>query len=139
MMGGIRGKNTKPELSLRKALHARGFRYRLHRKGLPASPDLVFPRYRAVCFIHGCFWHRHPGCRYATTPKTREDFWEAKFAATVERDDRSRTRLLQAGWRVAIVWECSLRGKRLAATVSQVADWLVGESPAFSTDSQSED
>ena len=135
MMGGIRGKNTKPELSLRRALHARGFRYRLHRKGLPGSPDLVFLRYRAVCFVHGCFWHRHPGCRYATMPKTREDFWETKFAATVARDERSRARLLDAGWRVAVVWECSLRGNRLLTTVSEVAEWLVSDSPAYSTDS----
>lgn len=139
MMGGIRGKDTRPELSLRKALHARGFRYRLHGKTLPGKPDLVFPRYRAVCFVHGCFWHRHPGCRYTTTPATRHDFWQAKFAANVARDERNYHRLFQEGWRVAIVWECSLRGDGLAATVSRLADWLTGDSPEFSTDSRAED
>ena len=133
IMAAIRGKDTKPELVLRKALHARGFRYRLHGKGLPGRPDLVFPKYHAVCFIHGCFWHRHESCRYATTPKTREDFWKAKFAATVARDERSHARLLETGWRVAIVWECSLRGNRLKVTVSEIAEWLASDSPAYST------
>ena len=133
IMAGIRGKDTKPELALRKALHACGFRYRLHAKRLPGKPDLVFPSHRAVCFVHGCFWHRHPGCRYATMPKTHTDFWEAKFAATVTRDRQSRTQLLQEGWRVAVVWECSLRGKRLPATISKVADWLLSDSATFTT------
>ena len=137
-MAGIRGKDTKPEVSLRKALHARGFRYRLHGKDLSGRPDIVFSKHRAVCFIHGCFWHRHKGCRYATTPKTRTDFWEAKFAATIARDLRSHTRLRQAGWRVAVVWECSLRGDGLGATVSRLASWLVGDSPEFSTDYEAE-
>ena len=138
-MAGVRGKDTKPELALRKALHARGFRYRLHAKRLPGNPDLVFARHRAVCFVHGCFWHRHPGCRYATTPKTHTDFWDAKFAATVARDRRNRIRLLQEGWRVAVVWECSLRGKGLPATVSRLANWLAGDAPEFSTDSPPEE
>ena len=137
IMAAIGGKDTKPELALRKALHARGFRYRLHRKGLPGRPDLVFPKYRAVCFIHGCFWHQHPGCKEATKPKSRTEFWEGKFAATEARDQRSRARLLEAGWRVAIVWECSLRGKHLMATVSEIAEWLTSDSSAYSTDSQS--
>jgi len=136
IMAAIRGKDTKPELVLRKALHARGFRYRLHRKELPGKPDLVFPKHRAVCFVHGCFWHRHQNCRYATTPKTRMDFWDAKFSATVARDQQSRTRLMKAGWRVAVIWECSLRGKSLESTVSQIADWLASDSPEFSTDPQ---
>ena len=139
VMARIRGKNTKPELTLRKALHARGFRYRLHRMGLPGRPDLVFPKHRAVCFIHGCFWHRHRGCRYATTPKTRPDFWEAKFSATVARDQRTCTRLLEAGWRVAVVWECSLRGKGLENTVTHISNWLASDSPTFSTDAPRED
>ena len=137
IMAAIRGQDTKPELALRKALHARGFRYRLHGKGLPGKPDLVFPKYHAVCFIHGCFWHRHQDCRYATTPKTNARFWGTKFSATVARDQRSRTRLLEAGWRVAIVWECSLRGTRLQATVSEIAEWLANDSPAYTTDSRS--
>ena len=133
IMSAIRGKDTKPELALRMALHARGFRYRLHRQELPGRPDLVFPKHRAVCFIHGCFWHRHKGCRYATTPKTNANFWEAKLATTVRRDQRNHTRLLEAGWRVAVVWECSLRGENLQGTASQIADWLVSNSPEFLT------
>ena len=136
IMAAIRGKDTKPELALRKALHTRGFRYRLHAKGLPGKPDLVFPKYHAVCFIHGCFWHRHQDCRYATTPKTSVPFWETKFSATVARDQRNHTALLKAGWRVAIVWECSLRGKRLMATVSAIEEWLASDSKAYSTDPQ---
>jgi len=138
IMAGIRSKDTKPELALRKALHARGFRYRLHGKGLPGKPDLVFPKYHAVCFIHGCFWHQHPGCKEATRPKSRTEYWEAKFAATETRDKRSRARLLEAGWRVAIVWECALRGKRLLATVPEIAEWLASDSREYTTDSQSE-
>jgi len=136
MMAAIRGKDTKPELALRKALHARGFRYRLHGKNLPGKPDLVFPKHRAVCFVHGCFWHRHQNCRYATTPKTSRHFWENKFSATVARDRRNHTRLLKAGWRVAIVWECALRGKRFMATVSEIEEWLTSNSPEYSTDPQ---
>jgi len=138
MMAGIRGKDTRPELSLRKALHARGFRYRLHDKRLPGRPDLVFPKHRAVCLVHGCFWHRHPGCKYATTPATRTDFWQAKLAGNVARDERHRQQLLQAGWRIAVVWECSLRGKRLMATVSEIEEWLTSNSPEYSTDPQPE-
>ena len=86
MMSGIRGKNTKPEMILRRALHARGFRYRLHGKGVPGRPDLILAKHRAVIFVHGCFWHRHEGCRYATTPATRPEYWAEKFAANVRRD-----------------------------------------------------
>lgn len=139
IMAAIRGKDTQPELSLRKALHARGFRYRLHRKGLPGRPDLVFPKHRAVCFIHGCFWHRHDGCKYATIPKSHPEFWTAKFVATVARDHRNHAALLLAGWRVAVVWECSLRGRRLGKTVSRLADWLVGDSPEVFTEIPLED
>ena len=133
MMAGIRNKDTRPELSLRKALHARGLRYRLHDRRLPGRPDLVFPKHRAVCFVHGCFWHRHPGCRYATTPATRPAFWQAKFADNVARDERNCQQLLQEGWRIAVVWECSLRGNRLESTVSQIANWIASDSPVFST------
>ena len=93
MMSGIRGKNTKPELALRRALHARGFRFRLHSGKVHGRPDLVLPKHRAVVFVHGCFWHRHEGCRYATTPSTRPEFWRAKFDANVARDSAVRTRL----------------------------------------------
>ena len=133
MMAGIRGRDTKPEWALRRGLHASGFRYRLHVRGLPGRPDLVFPRWNAVCLVHGCFWHRHPGCRYAANPATRPDFWQAKFAANVLRDQRNRRALLDEGWRVAVVWECALRGSRTPETVEALARWLRSESSEFET------
>ena len=108
-MSRIRGKDTGPELRLRSLLHRAGFRYRLHDTTLPGKPDLVFPRYRTVIFVHGCYWHRHSGCKYATTPRTRTDFWLAKFQGTVERDRRTAEALTQRGWRVITVWECELK------------------------------
>ena len=125
MMANIRSKDTKPELLLRKAMHARGFRFRLHDKRLPGSPDLVFPRYKAVVFVHGCFWHRHKGCRFATTPATRPDFWADKFQTNVERDKRHETALQAAGWRVATVWECEIRSS-VEASADELAGWLSG-------------
>ena len=125
MMRNIRGKDTKPELLLRRALHARGFRYRLHQKGLPGRPDLVFPKYRAAVFVHGCFWHRHPGCPKATTPATRTDFWQNKFAENTARDRRNIDQLQEAGWRVLVVWECELARSSIDATVHRVSDWFV--------------
>ena len=127
MMSGMRGKNTKPELALRRALHARGFRFRLHSSKVPGRPDLVLPKHRAVVFVHGCFWHRHEGCRYATSPATRQAFWQAKFDANVARDNAVRTTLLDDGWRVATVWECALRKlERVSATTDLLAAWLPG-------------
>jgi DNA mismatch endonuclease (patch repair protein) len=108
-MAGIRGKDTKPELALRRALHARGFRLRLHLNAVHGRPDLVLPKYRAVVFVHGCFWHRRESCRYTITPSTRQKFWQGKFAANVARDAAVRGKLLKDGWRVATVWECALR------------------------------
>lgn len=129
MMRGIRGKDTKPELSLRRALHARGFRYRLHKKGLLGRPDLVFPKYHAAVFVHGCFWHRHKGCRYATTPSTRADFWMAKFEANVVRDSAVRAGLLDASWRVATIWECALRKpEQVVVATDLLSKWLLAES-----------
>jgi len=109
MMSGIRAKDTRPEIKLRKYLHSAGFRYRLHVRGLPGSPDVVLPRYRLAIFVHGCFWHRHRGCRYAATPATRPEFWIEKFEKNRERDMRAQSELLALGWRVAIVWECSFK------------------------------
>lgn len=106
MMSAIRSGNTKPEMILRKILHARGFRYRLHYSKLSGKPDLVFPRYRAALFVHGCFWHRHEGCKYATTPSSNEKFWADKFEKNVTRDRRAIEALLAEGWRVGVVWEC---------------------------------
>ena len=133
MMAGIGSRNTKPELVLRRALHARGFRFRLHNRKLPGTPDLVFRRFRAVCFVHGCFWHRHEGCRYTTNPATREEFWQGKFAANIERDRRNRDALLEAGWRVAIVWECALRKGIETLTVSDMEHWLRGNETVLET------
>ena len=106
IMSRIRSKDTKPELRVRKTAHAMGLRFRLHRKDLPGTPDLVFPKWRTVVFVHGCFWHRHPGCRKAYEPKSRVDFWKKKFAANVERDERTRKALEKAGWKVVVIWEC---------------------------------
>lgn len=123
-MAGIRGRNTRPEMRLRGALHALGLRYRLHARKLPGRPDLVFPRFRAVVFVHGCFWHRHAGCRLTTTPATNAVFWQTKFDGNVERDARNVAALKAAGWRVAVVWECCLRGKSVAYVAATVRDWL---------------
>ena len=133
MMAGIRSRDTKPELVLRRAIHARGLRYRLHDRQLPGSPDLVFRRFSAVCFVHGCFWHRHTGCPYATTPSTREEFWRAKFNENTERDERNRRELFHAGWRIAIVWECTLRKQAAAEMAQQLERWLHGSAPFFDT------
>ena len=108
-MSRIRGKNTQPEVRLRSLLHQAGLRFRIHRADLPGKPDVVLTRYNAVVFVNGCFWHRHAGCRYCTTPKTRADFWDKKFSDTIMRDRVKREQLEQAGWRVFTVWECELR------------------------------
>ncbi|AAS97315.1 very short patch repair endonuclease [Nitratidesulfovibrio vulgaris] len=123
MMSGIKGRNTKPERLVRSYLHAAGFRFRLHRKDLPGCPDIVLPRYRAIIFVHGCFWHRHEGCNLASFPATRVDFWESKFAANVERDRRNETALAEAGWRVIIIWECQIR----AGELSWLPDAITGQ------------
>lgn len=123
MMAGIRGSNTGPELALRKELHARGFRYRLHVSALPGRPDLVFPKYRAAVLVHGCFWHRHAGCRYTTTPTSNATFWSAKFAVNVARDKRNLFSLQDASWRTAVVWECQIRNDPRTAA-DDLAQWL---------------
>ncbi|WP_343577785.1 DNA mismatch endonuclease Vsr [Pseudomonas sp.] len=122
MMSGIRGRDTKPEITVRKFLHARGYRFRLHRKDLPGRPDIVLPRFRTCIFIHGCFWHHHKGCRFATLPKTRADFWAQKLKDNVERDRRAQEALLRKGWRVMTIWECELKHPEaaLAALLGQL-------------------
>lgn len=110
MMSGIRGTNTKPELLLRKGLHKRGFRFRLHDRALPGKPDIVLPRYRAVIFAHGCFWHGHD-CHLFKWPSTRPEFWQTKIARNQAVDARSEAALAEAGWRQAIIWECALKGR----------------------------
>lgn len=131
MMAGIRGANTKPEIGLRRALHRHGFRFRLHDTRLPGRPDIVLPRYRAVIFVHGCFWHRHQGCHWCTTPTSRSDFWNAKFRSNVERDKRHLRSLQESGWRVATVWECALRREGQADTVRELTDWLSSTEPTY--------
>lgn len=126
MMAGIRGTNTKPELILRKGLHARGFRFRLHDKALPGKPDIVFPRYRAVIFAHGCFWHGHD-CHLFKWPSTRPEFWQQKIGRNREVDAISETALADAGWRRAVVWECALKGRTklpLEEVIGSCAEWL---------------
>ncbi|WP_183097108.1 very short patch repair endonuclease [Mesorhizobium sp. YM1C-6-2] len=108
-MSRIRGRDTAPEMLLRSLLHRAGFRFRLHARQLPGRPDVVLPRYRTAIFVHGCFWHRHPGCRNATTPTTRREFWQEKFDGNVSRDARNRIALEAAGWTVLTVWECKLK------------------------------
>jgi len=108
-MSRIRGKDTKPEMLIRRGLHARGLRYRLHDRSLPGRPDLVFPKYRTVVFIHGCFWHAH-GCSLSKLPATRQDFWQAKLGANAARDRKAVYALRAGGWRVLVIWECALRG-----------------------------
>lgn len=107
-MSLIRGKDSSPELKLRRLVHGMGFRYRLHVKNLPGKPDLVFPSRRAVIFMHGCFWHRHPGCKLARMPKSKLDFWRPKLEGNRERDLQNQEMLKKLGWRVLVVWECEM-------------------------------
>lgn len=127
MMAGIRGKDTKPELLLRRALHRMGLRYRLHVSGLPGRPDIVLPKYHAAIEIRGCFWHRHAGCRFATTPASNIPFWTSKFSETVKRDRRNLEALRKLGWRVAIVWECSIREEGGEGIAKKLSKWLVSK------------
>lgn len=121
-MAAVHSKDTAPELVLRRLLHALGYRYRLHGGDLPGRPDLVFPARRKVIFVHGCFWHRHAGCKYTTTPKTRRRFCAQKFASNTRRDARSIRELGNKGWQSLIVWQCQL--KRPQATLGRVIRFL---------------
>lgn len=126
MMAGIRGRDTRPELVLRTGLHNVGFRYRLHAKDLLGKPDMVFPKYRAIVFAHGCFWHGHD-CALFKWPKTRQEFWKAKINGNRGRDERVKAGLIEAGWRVLTVWECALRGPGKLGTgivIEKCATWL---------------
>ena len=128
MMSGIQGKNTKPEVMVRKALFAEGFRYRLHGKQLPGKPDLVFPKYRAVILVNGCFWHLH-GCHLFKWPSSRPEFWKQKLEGNKERDLRNMEQLQQQGWRVLVIWECALKGKQrlpFEQVIQITSDWLRG-------------
>lgn len=128
MMAGIKGKNTKPEMAIRGFLHRTGFRYRLHKTGVPGKPDLVLAKYSACIFVHGCYWHRHPGCRLAYTPKSQVEKWNRKFSENVARDKRQRKELLETGWRIAVIWECAIREN---LDLSPLTDWLGGTAREF--------
>ena len=132
MMAGIRGKNTKPELVVRRGLHALGFRFRLHDRVLPGRPDLVLPRWRAVIQVHGCFWHGHD-CPLFRWPATRQEFWRTKIGRNIERDAEVEAALDHAGWRVLTIWECALKGPgRIGAdaVVANAAQWLRSDARA---------
>lgn len=126
MMAGIKGKNTKPELLIRKALHRQGFRYKLHDKLLPGKPDLVFPRYRAVIMVNGCFWHGHD-CHLFKWPSTRPEFWREKITRNTVKDSENLDALRISGWRVLTIWECALKGRTrlsLDEVINLAANWL---------------
>ena len=121
VMSRIKSKDTKPELLVRRGLHGRGLRYRLHRAGVPGKPDMVFAKYRALVFVHGCFWHGH-GCSLFKWPRTRSSFWDAKIRRNMERDRKVQVALKLAGWRMIVVWECALRGKHKRALQDVLRD-----------------
>jgi DNA mismatch endonuclease (patch repair protein) len=123
MMSRIRGRDTKPEMIVRRLAHRLGYRFRLHRRDLPGTPDLVFPGKRKVVFVHGCFWHRHPGCRYAYDPKSNVERWQTKFQGNVLRDMRVKTELERLGWEVHTVWECETAdNEALAGKLTRILD-----------------
>ena len=108
-MSAIKSKNTKPEIAVRKLLHSLGYRFRIHKKNLPGSPDIVLPKYKTVIFVHGCFWHRHENCKYASTPKTRKEFWNKKFTTNIERDIQIQEKIKNIDWRSVVIWECETK------------------------------
>ena len=136
-MSGIRAKDTKPELIIRKALHANGYRYRVNQRRLPGSPDIVLRKFNAVIFVHGCFWHGHD-CPLFKLPKTRTEFWRAKISTNQQRDERNVSRLRSEGWRVCTVWECALRGSvsesRFEFLLDTIVSWVHGEQPTVEID-----
>jgi DNA mismatch endonuclease (patch repair protein) len=129
MMSGIRGKNTKPEILIRKGLHALGFRYRLHSPKLPGKPDIVLPKYKALILINGCFWHAH-NCHLFKWPSTRKEFWEAKILSNTRRDKENLKYYRDAGWKTLVIWECALKGKTklsLGSILDLTAYWIIYE------------
>jgi len=119
-MSRIKGRDTKPEMIVRSILHRAGYRFRVHRRDLPGTPDIVLPKHRLAIFVHGCFWHRHPGCKYAYTPKSQVEFWEHKFRENVKRDQRKRMALEDAGWKVIVIWECGVAAAEWQGIISFV-------------------
>jgi len=129
LMAKVHGKDTAIEKKVRSYLHEKGYRFRKYVVGLPGSPDIVLPKYRATIFIHGCFWHGHPGCRKSRLPTTRQAFWEEKRRANLERDARKITELINLGWRIAVVWQCALeKPATLLNTMDTLGDWIISES-----------
>lgn len=126
MMSRIGPRNTAPEMVVRRGLHRLGFRFRLHRRDLPGKPDLVLPRFQAVIFVHGCFWHRHEGCANFRFPRTNTDFWRKKIDRNVERDAEAVASLMAQDWRVLTVWECITRGQLAKTVPDRIARWLLG-------------
>ena len=128
MMSGIKGKNSLPEMRVRRLLFAAGYRFRLHRRDLPGTPDIVMPGRKIAIFVHGCFWHAHERCKYARIPSTRPDFWTAKLQANEERDQRAVEKLTALGWRVLCVWECATRDHEAAILLKNtIIDWINGD------------
>ena len=127
MMSGIRGTNTKPELRLRKALHAEGFRFRINVRLLPGTPDIVLPKWNTVIQVHGCYWHRHIGCSKATTPSSNTEFWKEKFRNNMQRDTRALADLHALGWRTVIVWECAINRKKDRELVKPISEFMGSE------------
>ncbi len=125
-MSRIRDKDTSPEKAVRSLLYKLGYRYHLHRKDLPGKPDIVLPKHKTVIFVHGCYWHRHPGCRYAYKPKTRIDFWTQKFKDNVKRYHLQQAELIRLGWRVLVIWECEIADQGLL--VSRINNAFSGAS-----------
>jgi DNA mismatch endonuclease (patch repair protein) len=124
-MSQIKGKNTKPEMLVRRFLHAHGFRYRLHDKKLPGKPDIVLPKYRTVIFVHGCFWHGHEGCRYYVIPKTRTEWWVAKIGGNKANDRKAAIALRKDAWRVIDLWECHLKADKITKTLNKLHDKIL--------------
>lgn len=129
MMAGIKGRNTKPEILIRKLLHKKGFRFRLHVKDLPGKPDIVLPKYKAVIFVNGCFWHGHKDCRFFKLPATRTEFWQEKIMRNQANDSKSINLLLENNWKVAVIWECRIRGatKDPDTVIDLISEWLPSE------------
>ena len=119
-MSQIKAKNTKPEILVRKFLHAHGFRYRLHVKNLPGKPDIVLPKYKTAIFIHGCFWHGHKNCKYFVVPKTRTEWWLAKIDSNIANDAKALKALQKAGWKVIVVWTCNLKSQKMFLTLRRL-------------------
>lgn len=128
-MSQIKGKDTKPEMLVRRFLHAKGFRYKLHDKTLPGKPDLVMPKYKTAIFIHGCFWHGHEGCRYYVIPKTRTEWWVNKIKGNIANDHKAEALLAEAGWKVLTIWECELKKAVLENTLTQLQQHILGTEP----------